>query len=320
MRIITNWKAGLSVAVGMILFSGESYAEEKGDFEHAEYYVWDRLEKRGLDSKAIEKVSDLYYFKLMPDEHGQLKPSEEFVSHLEKLKKVKSEATTLWLGLGSLDNVAKDPPKFEIFIKDLRTVCENLDFPAIDVDWEGAHIDNNDYERILKRLSEEFRPKRKIAISVGPGWHYIQKAKLTKDFVDHVNIQCYFSVMNSWTVEEMGETLTSFHTKSGVPKSKILIGLPLYGALDNREYSSEGGIPYRTMIEMGADSGSNTWEDTNSGKVYHYSGVDLIKAKTRYAREQGYAGVFTWDMSLDVPYESEHSILRAIDEVVSESK
>lgn len=321
MKLRTNWKTTLIPAVGLFLLWGASHADEKGKFEHAEYYVWDRLEKRGLDPKTIEHVSDLYYFKLEPDEQGHLKPTEEFVAHLEKLKAVKSEDTTLWLGLGSLDTVAKDPAKFEVFVSDLRKVCETLDFPAIDVDWEGAHIDNGDYERALKRLSEEFRPERQVAISVGTGPHYMHKAKLTRDYVDHVNIQCYFSIANSWTVEEMGERLTKLSTFSGVPKSKILVGLPLYGQPDRTE---EGkmlpGIPYRLMIEKGADSTRDTWEDTELKRVYHYSGVPLIKAKTRYAREQGYAGVFTWDISLDVPYESEHSILRAIDEVVAEKK
>lgn len=322
MRISAIWKSGLIFTAGLWLLCGGGAAEEKGKFVHAEYYVWDRLEKRGLDPKTIEHVSDLYYFSLKPDEQGHLIPSKEFVAHLAKLKQVKSKETTLWLGLGSLDTVAKDPAKFDIFIKDLHTVCDSHNFPAIDVDWEGAHIDNNDYERALKRISEEFRPERKVAISVGSAsWHYMQKAKLTMDYVDHVNIQCYYSIANSWSVEEMGKRLTTFSTTSGVPKSKILVGLPLYGQPDrNEEGKILPGIPYRTMIEKGADSTRNTWNDTKLGRVYHYSGVPLIKAKTRYAREQGYAGVFTWDISLDVPYDSEHSILRAIDEVVAEGR
>jgi len=211
--------------------------------------------------------------------------------------------------------------KFEVFVSDLRKVCENLNFSAIDVDWEGAHIDNGDYERALKRLSEEFRPERQVANSICTGPYYMQKAKLTRDYVDHGNIQCYFSIINSWTVEEMGERLTKFSTFSGVPKSKILVGLPLYGQPDrNEEGKVLPGIPYRLMMEKGTDSTRNTWENAELKRVYHYSGVPLIKAKTRYARDEGYAGVFTWDISLDVSYESEHSILRTIDEVVAEDR
>jgi len=114
MRVIKICKSGFIIAAGLFLFCAANQAEEKGKFVHAEYYVWDRLEKRGLDVKTIEKVSDLYYFKLKPDKQGHLKPTEEFVAHLEKLKKVKSKDTTLWLGLGSLDTVAKDPAKFEV--------------------------------------------------------------------------------------------------------------------------------------------------------------------------------------------------------------
>ncbi|WDE97965.1 glycoside hydrolase family 18 protein [Lentisphaera profundi] len=304
--------------MGLLLICGICSAKEK--FKHVEYYVWNRLAEKAIDKKAIKNVSILYYFKLVPDKEGHLKPSKEYVAQLAKLKSAKGIKTELWLGLGTLDNIAKDPEKQDVFIKDLHSLCRTYLFQGIDVDWEGEHIDNDDYTRILKRLSKEFRPSRKIAISVGTYGHYIVKARMTKEYADYVNIQCYYSTTNSWSVKQMGDILQSFHSKSSVPKSRILLGLPLYGALDARKHGSEGGTAYRTMIEQGADSRKNTWKEPSSGKVNHYSGVPLIKEKTRYARDNGYAGVFTWEISLDVPYESKDSILKAIDEVIQKGR
>ena len=295
-----------------------TFAKGNKKFMHVDYYVWERIESKGLDKDAIKNIAIIYYFKLDPDKEGRLKADKGFIAHLKKLKKVKDKKTEIWLGLGSLDNVAKDSKKLKIFIKDLRKVCQKYRFTGLDIDWEGGHINNNDYLKVIKSLSKAFRPKTRIAVSVGTYGHYITKAGMVKNDVDFVNIQCYYSTTNSWSTQQMGRTLENFHKRSGVPKSKIFVGLPLYGAYDARKHGNEGGIGYNTMIAKGADPLKNHWKEPDTGKVNNYSGVPLTKEKTRYAKENGYAGVFTWEISLDVPYKSEASILRAVDGVLLE--
>ena len=299
-----------------LLMPSKSFTKGNPLFKHVDYYVWERIESKGLDRNAIQRIPILYYFKLDPDKDGRLKVDKKFVSHLNKLKKVKNRRTQIWLGLGSLDNVAKDQDKLNIFTKDLMAVCKKYGFTGLDVDWEGGHINNNDYLKVIKQLSKAFRPKRRIAVSVGTYGHYITKAGLVNNYVDFINVQCYYSSTNSWSTQQMGSTLENFHKRSGVPKSKIFVGLPLYGAYDARKHGNEGGVGYNTMIAQGADPLKNQWKEPKTGKVNHYSGVPLTKEKTRYAKKNGYAGVFTWEISLDVPYKSKASILRAIDEVI----
>jgi len=55
------------------------------------------------------------------------------------------------------------------------------------------------------------------------------------------------------------------------------------------------------------------WIRPGTGFTCHYSGVPLTRSKVRHALDGGYRGVFSWEMTIDAPYSSEDSILKAID-------
>lgn len=302
-----------------VFFIGISVVAQEHKFMHVEYYVWYRHEAKGIDKDAFKNLDILYYFKAEPDKNGRLLPTQKYFSHLEKVKAVKNEKMEIWIGVGSLKNVGKDEKLLDVFIKDLKALCQKCGFSGVDIDWEGPDIDNNDYKRVVSRISEELRTKdkKKLAVSVGPGGHYTQKIALVKDLVDFVNVQCYYSTMNAWTTAKLLHELEVFSKESGLPKSKMFIGLPLYGAYDAGKHGSEGGTPYRTMIEKGADPNKNVWLEPETKKEVFYSGIPLIKEKVRVLKKDGYAGVFSWEFSLDLPYKSEYSILKAIDEEIS---
>ncbi len=289
-----------------------------GSFLRLDYYVWSRWEKLGGPNK--EQIKDLdvavFFSPLKPDAQGHLAVSDEFVRALENLKAAKNEKTRIWLGLGSLADIAKDESALATFITELRALCDKLGFSGVDIDWEDAGTPPEEYARVVKRIADDCHSrKRMVSNSHATAPVYVKKTAACVAHLDYVNIQCYYSTNNGMTVETLSTRLARFE-KAGVPRGKILIGLPVYGMVDmNKDRGvRRTTIGYRSLLEKGADPSASQWTDPETSVAYHYSGSALIKAKLDYAKSQGYAGVFTWEMTLDAPYSSPHSILRILGE------
>lgn len=288
-------------------------------FLRVEYYPWHRVKEPDVYRRALERVDVLIYFKADPDQAGEITLAAGMQAHLAKLKPVLKPRTQLWLGLGSLDNIAKDDRLVEPFINQLKQVCQTNGFVGVDIDWEGESVGLADYERVVNRISRALKSSQLgVTTSVGPAPHYRQKSVAVISAVDWVNVQYYHSTLNSMSVAQMSSSLETFQL-AGIPKSKLCAGLPAYGMVDTQKDKDARPMDfaYSAILQSGADPLANLWRNPANDADYHYSGTPLIKAKTRFLRQGGYRGVFTWHLGLDAPYESPGSILRAIDEANS---
>lgn len=288
-----------------------------------EYYVWGRHAKNGppADARPIQAVDVLIFFAATgPDAtSGRASLSSAAVTHLNSLKTVMNPKTELWLGVTDLSSLINQPAKIQGFADSVLELSKIHGFKGLDIDWEGE-TNVKDYASVVSPISDALRVggfRISTGISIGP--LYRAKAAATQNKVDWTNIQFYYSRFNAWTVDQMASELQEFR-KLGVPASGIAIGLPAYGSRDAYSPSFNGAkdvgtleIGYGMMLREGASSQANEWIRPTSGFTYYYSGVPLTRSKVRHALDGGYRGVFSWEMTIDAPYSSEDSILRAID-------
>ena len=304
-----------------LLGKTEQDSSKKGSssFLRSDYYVWNRFENQGgPNAEQIKDIKVLIFFSpLVPDAKGKLTVDRKFEEALAKLKKAKSPSSQIWLGLGDLRIVAKNKQAIDTLASETVNLCKKYGFTGLDIDWEGNEdIPADVYADVLKTLSAACR-KAKLAIanSVGTGPHYIAKSAAAQSYLDHVNIQFYYSSRNAMSVNETKQVLDRFE-KAGVPRHKLMIGLPVYGMVDmqkNRN-AKPTAIGYNSMIAKGAKPNENTWVNPDNGVTYYYSGQPLIRDKVDFAKKNGYGGVFTWELTMDAPYSSPQSILRVLDE------
>lgn len=293
--------------------------KDHSSFLRSDYYVWNRFEKQGgPNAEQIKNIEVLIFFSpLVPDAKGKLTVDRKFEEALAKLKKAKSPKSQIWLGLGDLRAVSKNKQATDTLAKETVNLCKKYGFTGVDIDWEGNDdIPANVYADVLKSLSAACR-KAKLAIanSVGTGPHYIAKSAAVQPYLDHINIQFYYSTRNAMSVNETKQVLDRFE-KAGVPRRKLMIGLPVYGMVDmqkNRN-AKPTALGYNFMISKGAKPNENTWVNPENGATYYYSGQPLIRSKVDFAKKNGYGGVFTWELTMDAPYSSPQSILRVLDE------
>ena len=93
------------------------------------------------------------------------------------------------------------------------------------------------------------------------------------------------------------------------------MGLPFYGYRFSTEAGGKGkAVRYKEIVTAFPDLGPA--ENQTPGKDWcFFNGPDLIREKTRYTLENGYAGIMVWEMSQDSKARSLH---KAILEVFTE--
>ncbi len=108
-----------------------------------------------------------------------------------------------------------------------------------------------------------------------------------------------------------------------VPKAKLAIGVPLYGYDFSQEKPNNGNgyvaVPYRTIVEQYPNA-ATSYDPQDSynlgGKVdqIYYNTPNAGAAKIKYTKDYGHQGIIIWELTQDVPYNSNSSILKAIND------
>ena len=207
-------------------------------------------------------------------------------------------------------------PKRSSFVAKLVGVIHDHHLDGLDVDLEGPAI-NKDYASLVTDLSAALMPEGKLltaAVSVGYGGDQITKDAFS--CFDLVNVMAY-DATGPWSPNRPGQHASidlakqnvAYWLARGVPKSKIVLGLPFYGWGFGDAFT-QGGYTYAQIIDKypGADmldqEGSTIW----------YNGIPTIQAKTKYVLDQDLAGVMIWSLNQDAKGKS--SLLSAIHDVL----
>jgi GH18 family chitinase len=200
------------------------------------------------------------------------------------------------------------------FVAKLADYVEQHHFDGLDVDIEGPSI-NDDYGAFIHDLAAALKPKGKLltaALSKGYGGDHVPDTVF--EHFDFVSIMAYDGT-GPWNPNAPGQHSSMEFARSnvqywlgrGLPKDKAVLGVPFYGYGFGEAFRKRD-FPYSQIIVdyPGAEQLDQV------GKTIWYNGLPTIKAKTRYAIDQGMGGVMIWSLDYDV--KGEKSLLSAIDE------
>ncbi|MCF7888821.1 MAG: hypothetical protein K9L78_01755 [Victivallales bacterium] len=125
--------------------------------------------------------------------------------------------------------------------------------------------------------------------------------------------------------------ITQYLIEQGVPRSKILIGAPLYGRSGKNitELFQTGGTigdgswgkgvyDYHDIINMSSEyvfydenAEASYYLNTTTQEFITFDNIQAVQAKCRYIRAQDLSGIFFWEFSGDSP-DPEDSIIKAV--------
>jgi chitinase len=220
-------------------------------------------------------------------------------------------------------------------------------FDGIDVDWEyPQQNDAGNFRRLLEEFRRQMnavRPGLRLSIAVGPS----PKMEPGTDFATLAPLVDQIGVMNydyngPWNSTtgfvaplyadprhhsgNVEGSITAYET-AGVPRNKLLMGVPFYGyewtgvsagghGLFQAGHGVDGDRPYRyirTLVKASSayrDSQSRAPWLFDNGNFWTYEDAISVSYKVSYAARQHLGGVMIWELSEDT---ADGELLRAAD-------
>lgn len=234
------------------------------------------------------------------------------------------------------------------FAKTAVTLMKDWGFDGLDIDWEypADATQAANFVLLLKAVRAELDS---YASKYAPGYHFmltiaspagpknynIMKLKETAAVIDFFNLMAY-DYAGAWDTTSGHQAnlypntgnpkATPFSTDAavkdyvtaGVPASKIVLGMPLYG----RSFQSTSGLgqpftgvgsgswengiwDYKVLPKAGAQeifdatSGATYSYDANTKELISYDTPDMISKKVAYLKSKGLGGSMFWEASGD---------------------
>ncbi len=229
-------------------------------------------------------------------------------------------------------------------IRNIIKFIRDNDLDGFDCDWEPSWINNkskmekinnaitNYYITFIKEfreaLDKEFGKGNKIftaAILNANNIWYSNKKQIAHfpqngwwHYLDWVSLMNYDNDLGSKhaTFESVfgPEGSVSYWTSFGIPRSKIVIGIPFYA----RAGWGEEFLTYEDIISMNPsipdtlDFVLHSKSRLGSKKEYGFNGVSTVVRKVKEGKKLNLTGVMFWRLAGDVPVDHEKSLLRAM--------
>lgn len=224
--------------------------------------------------------------------------------------------------------MAADRNKRKAFVKDVKHLIDSLGLDGIDLDWEfptitnGGHNatpnDDKNYVTLVKDLRKALGKDKWISYYSYNRGDFIDHKHMVP-YVDYVNVSGYNLAVpkegqrgihqsplypsrkfGEWSIIKSIER----HMDLGIPKEKILMGIPFYG---------RGKSPFPTYAECHSfnkytDGLNLLWDNEAQAPYYADKNGDLvlgfddersIAAKFDFLRANELPGVFVWHYSGD---------------------
>lgn len=208
-------------------------------------------------------------------------------------------------------------PNRPAFVAKLDKYVSENQLDGVDVDLEGEAV-GKDYGAFVGDLYKVLKSHGKLitaAVSSGNGGPQISADALA--CFDLVNVMAYDAtgpwnpnVPGQHSSMDLAKECTTYWLGRGVPKSRLVLGVPFYGWGFGTAFT-QGGYSFADLVSKypGAQ-----WVDQEGSTIW-YNGIPTIKAKVKFVLDQGLAGVMIWELSQDSV--GKNSLLTAIHEALS---
>ena len=249
--------------------------------------------------------------------------------------------------------MARDAGKRTEFCESVKSLLEDNHMDGVDIDWEyptqsadnETGCDPNDtknFNLVLKQLRETLGQDKIISFASSSSAKYVDWPEAMK-YLDYVNVMTYdmgaapnghnsplhkSAKFNHRAWDESVEA----HLKGGVPKDRMVMGVPFYGKAEKNPAEGTKIFEYSVryyeipdILEKGMYKGkplarpvTRVWEPTSmvpylqdaAGKnVLSYDDPESVAAKGAYVKANNHLGAMFWEYRCDT---DDHALLKAL--------
>jgi GH18 family chitinase len=260
-----------------------------------------------------DKLTHINYAFLTPKADGTFNPINNSWKLKQIVRTAQAHNVQVCISVGGwgwdaqFEELAASPETRSAFIQNLKAFVEEYQLDGADIDWE--YPDPGQSSQNFMALIHELRtamPDKLLTTAVVSYGDSNGLGVPAESFAlfDFVNIMTYDGPDHG-TMEQFERGL-AYWSERGLPKEKIIMGLPFYGDPD---------MPYFKIVQ---DDPKAAQSDTFDfyGQIYHYNGIPTVQAKTGIAMQRA-GGVMFW--ALDHDAQGELSLVNAIYQTVYSS-
>jgi len=275
------------------------------DFNMVTHIIWQGLEvtsgqdptlrvSNDADWKQIERLAELGHAH-------NIKVLISLVGHWDN-----PDLTDIW----------KSPTLRAELINNIKKLIENYDIDGIDLDNEN-YCDPAIYSQFIEELYKAINPQGTI-ISLAAHPYKVCINANAAECLDFVNLMTYDMGHGPGypyhsTLEE-SITALNLWTHAGIPKNKLLMGIPFYGRDGHITPFEYWWIVNR--YDPSPDQ-NEVDEPLAAGGVVWWNGIDLVKEKTEYVLDNHFGGVMVYELGNDC-FDERSLLLAAFEELTEQ--
>jgi spore germination protein YaaH len=179
------------------------------------------------------------------------------------------------------------------FVSQITQFCLDYNLDGVDMDWEEPYgftaQDRTNYSSLLQELHASLSLLGLQLTMAGNSWsHEINPTAF--QYLDWVNVMTYdMGFPDHSTFQDMLNGI-AYWENYGMPREKIVVGVPFYGYRDTWASARTYAWIYDTYQPA---------PDVDLVDGYGFNGIDMITQKTNYAFTNGYGGMMIWQLGQD---------------------
>lgn len=225
---------------------------------------------------------------------------------------------------GRFSEMAATQENREAFAKDCKRIVDEFNIDGIDMDWEyptsdvagisSSPDDTENFTLLMMELRQQLGEGKLLTMATVCDAKYIN-FKACMPYVDLVNVMAYdmsdpqkahhaalhrSPIAGDCTSEEAVEA----HLKAGVPREKLVMGIPFYGKGNEKDpgiqqFLKKGTLPMGYQ-ECWSEEAQVPYIVNEKGEyMWGYENIRSLTAKCQYIIDNGLRGGMYWEYSID---------------------
>ena len=225
---------------------------------------------------------------------------------------------------GRFSEMAATKENREAFAKDCKRIVDDYHLDGIDLDWEyptsslagisSSSDDTDNFTLLMMELRRQLGEGMLLTMATVCDAKYID-FKACMPYVDLVNVMSYdmsdplkahhaalhpSPISGDCTSDKAVEA----HLKAGVPKEKLVMGIPFYGKGNDKDpgiqqFRETGTLP-EGYQDCWSEEGQVPYIVNEKGEyLWGYENIRSLTAKCQYIIDNGLCGGMYWEYSID---------------------
>lgn len=296
---------------------------KENNFKVVGYYSYEYFNEP-VEKLQTDKLTHIMYGFLIPKNDGTFVDLKKPEQLKELVAKAHKDEAKVFISIGGWSSegkplepvfkeLAASNEKRKFFIENVCDLVDEYNLDGVELDWEHPNKSTAaDYEKMVVEMSDALKLKGKeLTAALNGSWYDNWAAEDTSVITEKclerfsfINVMAYDMNNDAHSPIWFFENSISYWLFRGLPKDKIVMGMPLY--------AKPSWLQYRNLVTLNPEYAYSDYAPTTPLES-NYNSINTLREKTIIALNRA-GGVMLFDVNEDTYDET--SIVSMIDDLL----